>query len=120
MADQEAAKDPAVDVSSFKEQGVAQQPTPALPRVETLAGLRLKDVKWRIDTRPRVGWTIIWLLIGQNIAVALGLAGAGITGSLARLVPLFLGIASATLVETAAIVQIVVRWLFSEIDYGAK
>lgn len=106
-----------VDVTKFNEQGVARQPTPDLPQVEDLAALRLKDVRWRIDTRPRVGWTIISLLIAQNVAVALGVAGAGITGQLRALVPLFLGISSATLVETAAIVQIVVRWLFSEIDY---
>lgn len=117
MTDTEAGVAPDVDVSNFNTQGVARQPTLDLTRVEDLAALRIKDVRWRIDTRPRVGWTIISLLIAQNVAVALGVAGAGITGQLPALVPLFLGIASATLVETAAIVQIVVKWLFSEIDY---
>lgn len=105
-------------LKNFESRGVT---TPEGQTAETgrrLAELRLRDAEWRIRTRPRVGWTIIVLLIAQNALVGLTILIAALNGGLQSTAPVLIGISAATLGETAAIVQIVVKWLFSEIDYG--
>jgi hypothetical protein len=85
-----------------------------------LAGHRVQEVKNRIAARKDYAKGFFLLLIAQNVLLTIFIGAEAQWGDLASLGPLVIGIGSATLIETAAIVQIVVRWMFAEIDYSEK
>jgi hypothetical protein len=85
-----------------------------------LAKLRVREIEGRIKARKNYARGFFGLLIAQNVGLASFIGAEAGGGHLASLAPLVIGIGSATLVETAAIVQIVVRWMFAEIDYSEK
>lgn len=106
------------DKSAFTEKPIPLA-TQASETARALAELRIKDAQWRVKSRPRIGWVFIWLLICQNAVLVGGIATAAVSGELKDLTPIVIGVTAATLGETAAVVQIVVTWLFSDIDYKA-
>lgn len=85
-----------------------------------VAELRAKDVRWRIESRGRIAWTLIVLLLVQNATVIGAGIGAAVEHSLASLSGFLIGITAGTLGETALIVQIIVRWLFADIEYPRR
>jgi hypothetical protein len=86
----------------------------------SLYRLQVEDTTWRVQARPRYGKAILGLLIAQNIVVFGLLTAAGVTGILPSIVPIVVAVTSATLVETAAVVQIIVTFLFREITYPKR
>jgi hypothetical protein len=85
-----------------------------------LAELEVKDAAWRLRARHHYGWIILALLILQNIVVFGLTAAAGINGILPKIIPAVVAVTSATLLESAAIVQIIVKWLFKDITYPRR
>lgn len=82
-------------------------------------GLANKDYVWRIKNRGIFAWTIMSILIGQNLLIYLLIYIAFVTHQLANL-QLILGVLlSGTLVETYFTLNHVVKWLFNDIDYKA-
>jgi|ERR1700686_5242174 len=104
------------DLAKFVDKPIALS-TQSAQLAQSLSDLRIQDARWRLKARPRIGWTIIVLLIFQNVALVFGVGMAAINGGLKDLGPVIIGVTAATLTETAAIVQIVVKWLFSDINY---
>ncbi len=80
----------------------------------SLAELRKKDIKQRLKWRPWVAFPLLGLLFIQNgyLPYVLAHAQAWHLGDVA-----IGSIVAATLVETAAIVHTIVKFLFSDIDY---
>lgn len=111
-----------LDESAFVVRGVSvptETARVAAEQTNRLQTLRVEDVAWRVKTRPRIGWTIIGLLLAQNFFLVVGILWAAIAGDLPAAGPVIIGVTAATLGETAVIVRIVVTWLFSEIDYDS-
>jgi len=82
-----------------------------------LYAIRIRDADWRVKARPKFGWALAGLLVAQNVGLTGLIFWAATQSLLERLTPLIIGVTSGTLVETAAIIQIIVRWLFKDIDY---
>jgi hypothetical protein len=86
---------------------------------EDLEKLKLKDINWRLKTRQKFKNFLIFLLVGQNLAV---FSLFGIALSLNRLSGLenvFSVVIGGTLVETTSLILIIIKWLFSEIPYNS-
>lgn len=81
------------------------------------ATVRYEDILWRVVARKKVGWTLIWLLIIQNLVVFGLVAWAFYTGQLQDLQIIFGVLIPATLGETAYMVKTIVSWLFTDIEY---
>jgi hypothetical protein len=105
------------DVTAFRTQDLTPPATPDAEAVQALAELRVQDYTWRVNTRPIMAWIFLGLLLVQNALVVVAIFVAGQYRLIGSLTPFFIGITTGTLAETAAIVQIVVRLLFKEIDY---
>lgn len=81
--------------------------------------LAKQDYKWRIKNRGIFAWTIMGILITQNILIYILIYWAFITDQLANLQIILGVLLSGTLVETYFTLNHVVKWLFSDIDYKA-
>lgn len=79
--------------------------------------LKYTDIASRIKNRNRIGWTVIILLLLQNLLV-FGLVGwAFYLGQLGQLQIILGTLLTGTLGETVMVVNIIVKWLFSDIKY---
>jgi hypothetical protein len=119
MADEEQIDD--AELENFTEVSTAREAEDRVALAEArVAELRVLDVDWRIKSRGPIAWTLIALLLLQNAAVV----GAGVAAAaehdLANLSGFLIGITAGTLGETALIVQIIVRWLFADIEYPRR
>jgi hypothetical protein len=89
-------------------------------RNKNILRLEIDDIKRRIISRNRYGIALIILLYIQNIfvfslvAVALGL------NRLQELQLIFATLTAATLGETVFTVNIIIKWLFKDINYNIK
>ncbi len=82
-------------------------------------GLANKDYCWRIKNRGIFAWTIMGILIGQNLLIYILIYIAFYTHQLASLQIILGVLLSGTLVETYFTLNHVVKWLFNDIDYKA-
>lgn len=79
--------------------------------------LQLEDYTWRVKSRKNYARILIGLLLAQN-SIVFGLVGyALIMGTIQDLQLIFGVLISATLVETAYMVRVIVVWMFKEINY---
>jgi hypothetical protein len=81
--------------------------------------IRLSDVNWRVNTRKMFAWCLLVLLFLQNLAVFGITFTAYFQNRLQDLSLIFSVLVSATLVETAFSIKIIVEWLFKDIDYSS-
>lgn len=82
--------------------------------------LKIDDISWRLKNRQNFQTFLIRLLVFQNIVV-FGLFGAGLLfNKLQGLENAFTVLISGTLAETVLLIQIIVKWLYSEIPYEKK
>lgn len=91
-----------------------------LKETKTIDDLKFDDISWRLKNRENFRNFLIRLLIGQNIAVFLLVTAALFTNKIVRLEPVFATLVGGTLLETTALIIIIVKWLFSEIPYEEK
>jgi hypothetical protein len=79
--------------------------------------LKIEDINWRLKNRQKFQTFLIRLLVFQNVVV-FGLFGVGlIFNKLQGLENAFTVLIGGTLAETVALIQIIIKWLFSEIPY---
>lgn len=88
-----------------------------LMETKTIDDLKFDDISWRLKNRENFRNFLIRLLVGQNIAVFLLVSAALFTDKIAGLEPVFATLVGGTLLETTALIVIIVKWLFSEIPY---
>lgn len=82
-----------------------------------LEKLKFKDIDWRLKNRQSIRNFLFGLLVLQNLVVFL-LFGIGLWfNKLAGLEGVFNVLIGGTLTETASLIYIIVKWLFSEIPY---
>ncbi|MBI3485889.1 hypothetical protein HY025_02985 [Candidatus Daviesbacteria bacterium] len=82
-----------------------------------LEKLKFKDIDWRLKNRQSIRNFFFFLLVLQNLVVFL-LFGIGLWfNKLAGLEGVFNVLIGGTLTETASLIYIIVKWLFSEIPY---
>jgi hypothetical protein len=105
------------ELGRFKNQGVIAGDDQAAQVGIDFSKLRHRDAEWRIKARPVVGGTFIVLLLLQNFLLAVLIGGLAIAGDLSHSATLISVVTASTFAETAVIVRIVVKWLFSDIDY---
>lgn len=82
-----------------------------------LTEVQTKDYDWRIENRGKFGWAVINLLYLQNLAVFIIVGLAVWNKSLPELQAVFGILVGATLTETCLTVQIIFKWLFSDVEY---
>ena len=82
-------------------------------------GLANKDYHWRIKNRGIFAWTIMGILIGQNLLIYVLIFVAFFTHHLVSLQIILGVLLSGTLIETYFTLNHVVKWLFNDIDYKA-
>lgn len=88
--------------------------------ISRLFKLRENDIDWKVKKRPYFGWALILLFIAQN-AVVFGLVVAAFINGTMESLEVVLGIiVTGTLAETAIGVNVIIKWLFSDIDYQKK
>lgn len=92
----------------------------AVKETKTLEDLKVDDISWRLRNRENFRNFLIRLLVGQNIAVFLLVTTALFTNKITGLESVFATLVGGTLLETAALIVIIVKWLFSEIPYENK
>ena len=85
-----------------------------------LAEARTQDARWRIHARPFVCWGFSLLLLVQNAAVITLVAYLAAAGTLSGASNFLIALSAGTLGETAVIVRIIVKWVFSDIDYARR
>jgi hypothetical protein len=79
--------------------------------------LKIEDINWRLKNRQQFQAFLIRLLVFQNIIV-FSLFGIGLVfNKLQGLENAFTVLIGGTLAETVALIQIIVKWLYSEIPY---
>lgn len=91
-----------------------------LKETKTIDDLKFDDISWRLKNRENFRNFLIRLLVGQNIAVFLLVTAALFTNKIVGLEPVFATLVGGTLLETTALIVIIVKWLFSEIPYEKK
>jgi|SRR3989344_4353497 len=79
--------------------------------------LRFKDIDWRLKNRENFRKFLMFLLVAQNITVFALVLFALQTDKIQSLQLVFTTLISGTLLETTALILIIVKWLFSEIPY---
>lgn len=79
--------------------------------------LRLKDIIWKLEHRAKLKTFLLWLLALQNITVFLLVLGALITNTIGGLQLIFSTLVAGTLGETASLVYIIAKWLFTDVKY---
>lgn len=79
--------------------------------------LRLRDITWKLEHRDKLKTFLLWLLALQNIVVFLLVVGALVTNKIEGLQLVFSTLVAGTLVETASLVYIIAKWLFTDIHY---
>lgn len=79
---------------------------------------QVKDISWRVKSRSRFGYAMLFLLFLQNIAVYGLVIAAYVRGDLKDLEIIFGILIPATLVETAFSIKVIIEWLFRDIDYS--
>lgn len=82
--------------------------------------LRRKDIKARLKNRETFRKFLMYLLVGQNTAVFLIVALALWFNKIQGLELIFATLIGGTLAETAGLILIIIKWLFSEIPYQEK
>lgn len=87
---------------------------------QTILNLEVKDKQWKLGARPKLGIGLSILLLVQNALVFWFIFSAYNDARLEEAAIVISIICTATLVETAAIVQIMVRWIFSDMEYKVR
>ncbi|MBI2011383.1 hypothetical protein HYS91_01310 [Candidatus Daviesbacteria bacterium] len=82
--------------------------------------LRFKDIDWRLKNRENFRKFLMGLLIFQNVAVFLIVGLAVWFDKVKGLELIFATLIGGTLLETAGLILIIIKWLFSEISYKGK
>lgn len=115
---------PEIEKDSGKETSIKQinekQQKEELKQSQNLFKLRTNDIGWRLQNRPIYGKFFIELLKWQNMIVFGILVLAFLFGILDKIGYILSIIIAGTLVETMITARIIVRWLFSDIDYTIK
>lgn len=65
-------------------------------------------------------WGFSLLLLAQNAAVIGLVTYLAVTRALSEVSNFLIALTAGTLGETAVIVRIIVKWVFSDIDYGRR
>lgn len=91
-----------------------------LKETKTIDDLKFDDISWRLKNRENFRNFLIRLLVGQNIAVFILVSLALFADKITGLEPIFATLIGGTLLETTALILIIVKWLFSEIPYEDK
>ncbi len=86
----------------------------------TILELEINDKQQKLKARKWIGGFLVVLLIAQNIALFFFVKAAYQNGDLSSLATVISVISTATLVETAAIVHTMVRWIFSEMQFTIR
>lgn len=81
---------------------------------------RLTDIHWRLENREKFKNFLIRLLVTQNVVVFALVIGGMVADKMAGLQLVFATLVGGTLLETAAMVHLIVKWLFSEINYTKR
>ncbi len=105
----EKVRDPDMWQSSFK-QNVAED-------LSDIEKLRLKDIAARLKNRENFRRFLMFLLVLQNFIVFAIFAAGMWYNKIAGLEGVFSTLVGGTLLETTALIYIIVKWLFSEISY---
>ena len=114
MADQVPA-----EVSGFQEvpEGTLGADEAKNKHTGDLFRIEIADKKQKLWSRPIIGILLSALLAWQNWQVFGFLYITYRDGRLEQLAPVFSVLCTATLIETAAIVHTMVKWIFSEMEY---
>lgn len=95
-----------------------------LPQLDTQAQInedQLKicndDFKWRVKSRGKFGWTIVFILIGQHVFLFTLIGFAYWHGCLKDIQWLVCSFFIGLFTETYFTVNVLIKWLFSEIPY---
>ncbi|MFZ5391860.1 MAG: hypothetical protein ACOZAR_01565 [Patescibacteria group bacterium] len=116
------SENPNIKISTdFSKNDIDQeQQKEELKQQSDLFELRTEDIKWRLNNRSSYGKFFIDLLKWQNIIVFAILISAFIFGVLDKVGYVLSLIIAGTLIETMITARIIVKWIFSEIDYTIK
>lgn len=87
---------------------------------ETILSLEVTDKKFKLRARLAFGIGLSVLLFAQNGALGLFLWNAYHEARIPEIATVFSVICTATLVETAAIVHTMVKWIFSDNEYRVR
>jgi hypothetical protein len=82
-----------------------------------LERLRFRDIEARLKNRENFRRFLMGLLVGQNVLVFTVFALGMWYDKIAGLETVFSTLVGGTLLETTALIYIIVKWLFSEIPY---
>ncbi|KAA0206877.1 hypothetical protein EDM68_00940 [Candidatus Uhrbacteria bacterium] len=82
--------------------------------------LEIKDKRQKLMARPMIGASLVTLLLVQNILVYYLLFIAYGEDNMKDLSPVLSIVCTATLIETAAIVHTIVKWIFSDMEYTIR
>jgi hypothetical protein len=104
-----------IDISNFTPW--TQPARPARDFDEREFDVQLDDYKWRLKARKIYGFLLIALLFIQNAYVGWLVCNAFVCNDLKNLSTVLGFIVNGTLIETAFIIRIIVKWLFSDIPY---
>ncbi len=85
-----------------------------------LEKLRFKDIDWRLKNRENFRRFLLILLVAQNVVVFAIFAVGMWFNKISGLEAVFSTLVGGTLLETTALILIIVKWLFSEIPYSEK
>jgi hypothetical protein len=79
--------------------------------------LRLNDIYWKLEHRGKLKTFLLRLLVAQNVVVFALVSLALWTNKMQELQLVFSTLVAATLGETASLVYIIAKWLFTDIQY---
>lgn len=82
--------------------------------------IRNKDFKWRVDNRGYFGWSIMGLLISQHFFLYGLILCAYFQSCLKDIQWLLSGFFFALMTETYFTINLLFKWLFSEIPYDLR
>jgi uncharacterized membrane protein YhdT len=83
----------------------------------TILEIEIRDKGQRVKARPCIGIGLSALLVLQNAFLVWFIIASYQTGRLEGLAPVISVVCPATLLETAAIVHTMVKWIFSDVEY---
>ncbi len=79
--------------------------------------LRLQDIEWKLEKREEMKTFLTKLLVWQNSLVFTLVVLALFTDKIEGLELVFTTLVGGTILQTTAMIHIIMKWLFSEIPY---
>ncbi|MEO5927100.1 MAG: hypothetical protein ABIO72_00330 [Patescibacteria group bacterium] len=86
----------------------------------TILKLEIADKRDKLWSRRIFAPILVWLLLVQNLLVYYFIFAAYSDGKLGEAATVLSIICTATLVETAAIVHTMVKWVFTDMEYKIR